>query len=158
MTRKEAVEIFLERCKRGYIEDQLSKGIRASGHSAESLKIEADVNNGKLLGASYFIQQKVGRKPGSFPPIEAIINWIKVKGIQVTDISERTLAFLIARKIHRLGTDIHLGKRPGLSIEEVLLKARMELLRSLRDMAVEELLNKTLDKLRQEKNVTVINK
>jgi hypothetical protein len=158
MTRKEAIQIFLDRCKTGYIEDQLSKGIRASGKSAESLKTQSEESTGKLIGAQYFTQQKFGLKPGTWVPVEAIVNWIKVKGITATDISEESLIFLIRRKIFRLGTDIHIGKRPGISIEEVLLKARIELLKSLRDMTVNELINKALDQLRQTKDVTVINK
>lgn len=64
--------------------------------------------------ADYWKYLEYGRKPGKFPPISAIENWIKVKRIlphSITLKSGKTvlptipqLSFLIARKIARDGT------------------------------------------------------
>lgn len=111
----------LDKLLKGYITavkaDQESKGIKSSGSSAASLRAEINDNGGAVYGSKYFYQQKHGRKPGKYPPIEDILNWIKAKGIQA-DIPDRSLAFLIARKIAKSGTDIFQGKRPALNVEE----------------------------------------
>ena len=59
--------------------------------------------------ADYWKWAEYGRKPGKFPPIEKIKEWIKVKPIlpRPTDgklPTENQLAFLIARKIATKGT------------------------------------------------------
>ncbi len=115
-----SIEKFMDGVRKAYVEDQTAKGIRASGASAESLRIETSEDGGKLYGSAYFYQQIFGRRPGAFPPIEAILAWMRVKGIEPRDekTTERQLAFLIARKIANSGTDIYQGKRPALSIED----------------------------------------
>jgi len=105
---------LLNDVRKAYIEDQEAKGIRSSGASAKSIRTEAKPTTGTVVGAKYFFQQKHGRKPGKFPTVEDIINWIRAKGIQPNDISERSLAFIIARKIAKQGTDIYQRKRPAL--------------------------------------------
>lgn len=130
MTREEASKIFLSRVtKEGYIADQKAKGINASGKSARSLTPEVNSTGGQILGSHYFAYQKIGRRPGGFPPIESIMQWIKDKGGFTYEgvYGLKGLAFAIARKIAKKGTDIHLGKRPGLSIEDKILDARKEL-------------------------------
>ena len=98
---------LLDEVKKAFIQDQIDKGIKSSGASAKSIKKESKETSGTLTGDAYFYQQRHGRKPGRFPPISAIISWIQAKGIQPTDISEKSLAFLIARKISKQGTDIY---------------------------------------------------
>ena len=121
-----SIEHFMEGVRKAYVEDQAAKGIRASGASAESLRIETSDEGGKLYGSAYFYQQIFGRRPGSFPPIEAILEWMRGKGVQPSDekTSERQLAFLIARKIANSGTDIYQGKRPALSIEDRVVELK----------------------------------
>lgn len=134
MTREEASKIFLSRvANEGYKADQKAKGIYASGKSARSLAPQLTPTGGQLLGSHYFAYQKLGRRPGGFPPIEAIIQWIKDKGGFTYEglYGLRALAFVIARKISKKGTDIHLRKRPGLSIEQKILNARKELANNL---------------------------
>lgn len=122
MDYKKPITELLDKVRKAYIEDQQAKGIRSSGKSADSLKIEAGTTSGTLTGVMYFRQQRDGRKPGKFPPISAILDWIRAKGIQPIDITERSLAFLIARKIARQGTDIYQGKREGLDPDEQIEK------------------------------------
>lgn len=108
---------LLDEVKKAYIEDQEAKGIRASGKSAKSIKKHVKPTEGTLTGAKYFFQQRHGRRPGKFPNVTDILNWIKVKGITPRDsgTSIKSLAFLFARKIAERGTDVYLGKRPGLN-------------------------------------------
>ena len=85
-------------------------GMRASGKWAESTEVESGEFFGRVIGAPYTDQLESGRGPtvnsGDGDLVEAIEQWIIDKGIvgQIEDdISVSSLAFLIARKIHREG-------------------------------------------------------
>ncbi len=129
----QSIDILLNQIRGAYIKEQTDKGIRASGKSAESLQIKVDGTTGTLSGAKYFIQQTVGRKPGKFPPIDDILDWIRAKHITPKDpkTSERQLAFLFARKIAQSGTDIFQGRRPGLDIDEIVKNLVAEFMKTL---------------------------
>jgi hypothetical protein len=88
-------------------------------------KISGEVRSGELYAKHYWYSLVHGRKPGKMPPIDSILDWLTNKGI-TADISLRSLAFLIARKIGRVGTDIYLGKRPGLALDEIIAKRQEE--------------------------------
>ena len=60
-----AIEDWLNKYKETVIKSQKDKGIRSSGASAESLRVEVKDKNGKLFGFDYFDQQQFGRKPGN---------------------------------------------------------------------------------------------
>lgn len=80
--------------------------VNASGKLANSIRF--DVNNGvlKVYGLDYIYYLEKGRKSGKAPPRKAIEQWIVDKGI-ISDISTKSLAFLIQRKIAREGTTIY---------------------------------------------------
>lgn len=83
-----------------------AKGMRASGKFADSLEVKINGLNAQLWGEDYAQQLETGRRAGKFPPIVAIEQWIKDKGIANRiqgQISISSLAFLIARKIAREG-------------------------------------------------------
>lgn len=87
---------------------------KASGNLISSLKpvsiqfktnkFEADISL-----ASYWKYVEYGRRPGKFPPINKILEWIKIKPViprpknGLKPPTEHQLAFLIARKIARDG-------------------------------------------------------
>ena len=82
-------------------------GMRSSGKWANSTEVESGEFFGRVLGEPYTEQLVDGRKPGKFPPIQAIEQWIIDKGIVANiegNITVSSLAFLIARKIAREGT------------------------------------------------------
>lgn len=84
------------------------KGMRASGKFADELEAKVSPNNAILFGEHYAQQLETGRKAGKFPPIKAIEQWIYDKGLDQTidgNITVKSLAFLIARKISRHGWD-----------------------------------------------------
>jgi hypothetical protein len=83
--------------------------MRASGDFAESLEVR-DIENGiQLWGNAYGEQLEFGRKPttrgGDGSLKDRIAQWIKDKGIVANDISEKSLIYLITRKIHEQGWD-----------------------------------------------------
>lgn len=91
-----------------------SKGMRASGRFAKSLKVDIrsdeTSSTGVLIGNKYADQLEDGRLPTTGPAgsptlFEQIIEWIQDKGIRPIEKKMKisTLAFLITRKIHREG-------------------------------------------------------
>ena len=62
-----------------------------------------------------------GRRPGKFPPVDNILEWVKVKpqlvrpnGLDRKEITPKQLAFLVARKIANKGI------QPGNQLEEAM--------------------------------------
>lgn len=132
-----SIEKLMEEARKAIIQEQRDKKIRASGRSARSLQILYRGNLGsaegatlfgsdyeaKIVGEDYFRYQQDGRGPGGFPSIEKMLAWIKIKRIIPRDkISLKSLAYLFARKIATVGTDIFTGKRPGLNIKDTIIK------------------------------------
>lgn len=115
------------------IEDLTAKyielGMRSSGKWSRSLETEViETDTGAILrikGTKYTIQLVEGRKPGRFPPIQAILDWIDAKRIVPQGITKSSLAYLIARKIATEGTDYF--KQGGTDlISDVINPARVE--------------------------------
>ena len=81
--------------------------MKASGKWLDELEVITTSTSTKVVGEHYTKQLVQGRKPGKFPPIFAIKQWIVDKGIVSNirgNISVGSLAFLIARKIAQSGT------------------------------------------------------
>lgn len=104
-TDQEILSAFLDEMILGLRQSQQEKGLRSSGESAAMLRKEEGQDEGSIIdGAGTFYYQQYGRKPGGWPPQDAILEWIKVKPIvPYGNISEESLAFLIARKIGKEG-------------------------------------------------------
>lgn len=130
-SNKQVIFSILEIIKKRIKQDQDSKKIKASGKSAGSMDIQELKTGGQLVGDDYFQQQIVGRKPGKFPPIKPIMDWIDQKGLSLTGITKKGLAFVIARKISEKGTDIFRKKRPGLDINSIVNDVRSQLVDQL---------------------------
>lgn len=120
LANKETIFNVLEIIKRRIIQDQQQKRIAASGKSARSLDIQEVQTGGQLVGNDYFQQQITGRKPGKFPPIQPIMDWIDSKNLSFQKITKKSLAYIIARKIAKSGTDIYRKKREGLGITKIV--------------------------------------
>jgi hypothetical protein len=133
-TNQELVVSFLVSIRADIVKDQYLKGIRASGKSAASMDIFTNPEGGKLVGSAYIRQQIFGREPGKFPPVADILDWVKRKARQLVNITQESLAFLIARKIARRGTDIYQRKRQGLAFDEIIATNQEEFERHLRDV------------------------
>ena len=132
MTSREILGQYFEAVIKDLRGDQSAKGMVASGNSADSLTYGTDSTGGQLTGSDYFFWQIVGRRPGKFAPPDAILQWIRDKGITPNDpkTSLKSLAFLINRKMATSGTDIFMGKKKGLEFQEAIGGANMEKLTS----------------------------
>lgn len=101
-----------------------------TGEAAESLKYRW-VNDKRIQIYSdmpgrefnYIMTLEDGRGPGGMPPTEPILEWVRQRGITPEGISQKSLAFLIARKIGREGSLVYrLGGNTGI-ISEVQSEA-----------------------------------
>lgn len=79
--------------------------MQSSGQMANSLNYKWD---GRRLviysNEKYFTVLEDGRKPGKQPPTSVIEKWLDEKPVALRDISKKSLAFLIARKIGKEGS------------------------------------------------------
>jgi len=95
------------------VKDSLTKNNRiATGKLLNSIHTEISQNNDTysvtLNFEDYFKYVSEGRKAGKMPPVDSILEWIKVKHILPRPMdgklpTEKGLAYLIARKIGREG-------------------------------------------------------
>ena len=108
MTTQQILNREFNLIKEDLIKKHVELGMKSSGEWINSLEVFSTNERGKITGKEYTNQLVRGRKPGKFPPIDAIKNWIVDKGIVNKikgDITVSSLAFLIARKIAREGTN-----------------------------------------------------
>lgn len=94
----------------------------ASGTLEKSLKYRLQIKGNNInvsvyakgKASQYFLARENGRKPGKQPPVEAILEWMRIKPIKLrdkesgkfkkpTEALKRQVAFLIARKIGKQG-------------------------------------------------------
>ena len=89
-------------------------GVNASGRLSDSAKAIVEFNDNRLMISleleDYWKYVEYGRKPGKMPPINSIVDWIKIKPIIPEPINgkipdTKQLAFMIARKIGREGIE-----------------------------------------------------
>lgn len=110
-------------------QQQSQRGIRASGRSAASLRVQVS-DDGKgyvkaeVYGAGYFLQQEFGRpktrrKQGGILQRQ-ILKWMGYKGIGagLDDAEKRSISFAIATKIHQSGTLLWRGRSQPVGIRE----------------------------------------
>lgn len=111
------ITLLVEDLKAKHIE----LGMKASGNWINTLEPTVKGLKGIIYGAPYTEQLVNGRAPGKFPPIGAIASWIIDKGIASLNdkISVSSLAFLIARKIAREGTNYF--KQGGTDLIEAVI-------------------------------------
>lgn len=107
------IENIVAKFTEAYKQQLISDGKKATGNLISSVRGYVEYN-GTVLSvmfdiADYWKYVEYGRKPGKFPPIDKIRQWIKVKPILPRPgkngklPTENQLAYLIARKIARKG-------------------------------------------------------
>lgn len=121
MSVKEVINELLSGVEKAYKKDL--QRFKASGDTAKSIRKESKVGlqiEGKLYAQRSIMTLFKGRKPGKFPPISAILDWIRDKRITPKDgkTSEKQLAFLIARSMAKKGSLIYQGKTAPLDVDD----------------------------------------
>ncbi len=136
---KEVLQKEFESLKEDLIQSYDSKGMRASGKWANELEVVVEENRGTLLGLEYSQQLETGRSSGKQPPSSVIEQWIYDKGIDSTiesNISVKSLAYLIARKIGREGWKRENHGGVELITQTITDKRLEEILSSVSDAAL----------------------
>lgn len=82
------------------------------------MRVQVTETEGSLYGPDWFQYMIYGRGPGKQPPPDRMLSWVQNNPelFSGSDISEKSLAFLIGRKIGREGTDIFQGKKKGVDL------------------------------------------
>ena len=132
----ESIVNILEDIRQDIIDEYEAKNIKASGRFERNMRVG---RRGRkfFLSIPYYSQwislfkgRSPGRPPGKYPPTDAIIQWIKDKGLLLRDALGRFVsksetnykrsAYLISRKIAEQGTDIYQGKRQPIDIDKII--------------------------------------
>jgi hypothetical protein len=127
---------FIEKRAEIIIATQSSKGIRASGASADMLRENLEDNIVQLIdGSGYFEFQEFGRRAGKAPPFQKLYEWLafqKYGKSWTNDKQRRGIAWALQRKIRDKGTHTHITGRPtGVLTESLNEQALRELMNAL---------------------------
>ena len=106
---------YAEKAKEIYKRKLTDKGINASYKLLNSVETVVRRNDDEFIVSinlePYWYYVENGRGPGKFPPIDKILEWVRIKPVIPYSDSrgrlptEEQLAFLISRKISRDGTE-----------------------------------------------------
>jgi len=117
-----AIDLYLEDVKALIIGSYNALGIRASGFFGATLTVINQMI--VMVGYGKFIGKNTGVRV--FPLLQPILDWMRSKGVRPRgDNTARQTAFLIARKIAELGTEIFRG-RGGIPYREIEERALNE--------------------------------
>jgi len=99
------------------IQDEFdAKGLNFTNEARNSLSFSATDKKLQIDGLMRIIVLNAGRKPGTFPPVEPIREWVRGKlNVEASEVN--SVAFMIGRKIANQGTDILTDKAKGLELE-----------------------------------------
>lgn len=106
----------LEEAKVKIQQNLASTGTNASGRTSQSLTVEVDGNTGVLYGRQAFGTVETGRKPGRVPYNfrDIIYQWMQDKGVHAKvegrrsqESADRSMAYIIARKIANEGSKLY---------------------------------------------------
>ena len=123
---QQVLDDFIKDVAETYKSLLLRDGKNATGELISSIKpMTPELVNGtfecSLSLAPHWKYVENGRRPGKFPPIDNILDWVKMKPqlarpnrLDRKEISPKQLAFLVARKIATKGI------QPGNQLEEAM--------------------------------------
>lgn len=84
----------------------ISLGMNSTGQWLNSLESRSFNGNGEIWGMDYTYWLANGRKPGTAPPVSALIPWVTAK-FGVGGNEARGIAFAVATKIKKEGTSYY---------------------------------------------------
>ncbi len=108
------------------------KRFKSSGGTENSLRSESTPTTGKVYAQKSIYYLMHGRKPGKFPPISAMLEYIRTKRIRPKGkTTEKQLAFLFARAIALRGTAIYQGKVRALNVDDKIKELQAKFAKAL---------------------------
>ena len=137
----------LEQIRLAIITSQQTLGIKDSGFSAASIKITGSRALGAVLTAPAYLQtnyDKVGRRPGTPPPVQDILNWGKLS--PQPNQTRLQAAYAVATSIGQVGTGIFRG-RAGIPIDKITKEGADNMSEALADNEVQRALD-AIDNIR----------
>ena len=96
----------------GFIKEQYKRNLEANGHRATGKLIDSIHTEVKIGDVSmsvdmyledYYKYVEKGRNAGKRPPINAILDWVKVKLNLPTENENKSAAFAIAKNMEKIG-------------------------------------------------------
>ena len=106
-------ELLIERFNDNVKDDLSSKGIDNTREASNSLRVETTIQKNlvsiKSVGVDYLYYLDQGRKPGKFPPVDVIEQWVATKPVEIDP-------YLVGRKIAREGTEIYKDRTKGIRL------------------------------------------
>ena len=134
----QTITSILEGIKDKMIQQYRANNLRASGNFEKGFSIGRQGRYKVVLTTPPYTQfitkfksNKGGRGPGKAPPPRILEKWVKDKGIKIRDLASgrfatrtdtaiKQAAYLIGRKIKEEGTDIYLGKRQPIDLDQII--------------------------------------
>lgn len=116
------------------------KNLNDTGRASDSLEAEAKTDKLLIYGLARVLFLEFGRSPGSMPPVNVIQGWVERK-LGVSSDESRGVAFAIAKKIGKEGTNIFTDRAKGLQIELILQNIYNELSKVILDFKAQEITN-----------------
>lgn len=135
MTNQEIISSYLTAIQEAIKADASAKGQKIP---VNSFRIEVTETSGQMYAADYFRYLVEGRGPGKQPPPEKMEEYVR-NNLHILDsardiyknISVKSLAFLIGRKIAKKGTAIFDGKSPGVDLQGSIQAPMEDFLKTL---------------------------
>lgn len=131
----DALKEYFLRFEEDLINEAAAKGQKIP---VSSFRFEVDAKGGRFFSAHYMKYIIAGRGPGGFPPVDKMREWVEGNPDVLANarrvwesITVNQLAYLIGRKIARQGTDVFLGRKPGIDLIAVVDKHMPELKEAL---------------------------
>lgn len=112
-----------------------SKNLDNTGEASNSLEVKGN----QLLGNDYIYYLDQGRRPGKFPPVQNLRDWVRSK-LGLDSAEAKQVAFLIGRKIANEGTTIYRNKSKGIELDSLVNEMLDNLTKELPEQAAAEVL------------------
>lgn len=117
----------LEWLKQRIANNIIQQGANASGKTIASMKVTTKPDGGTLTGRAYFGALETGRRPTNpntdnhVRLSDIIYDWMQAKGIHAIDGKDMSMAWAIAKSIHKKGTRLYQqGGRDTIYSREIL--------------------------------------
>lgn len=98
----------------------------ATGKAVGSLRVEGN----KLYGTGYIEQLVFGRRPGKFPPVQNIRDWVRIK-LRVDEKEVNSVAYLVGRKIAQSGTGAYMNESERVDLTKIVKEEISNMIRKL---------------------------
>lgn len=134
---------LLTALRNGIEQNYVQMGLIASGNFGRELELVINKNSAQILAPRYVGAMESGRRPGGFPPLAVIRQWIIDKNRQGANIPE-SAAFPIARKIAQQGIVVPNEFNDGGVVSTIITQERID---SMKDEVVNIIRSEILDVL-----------